>query len=220
MTILEFTGCPGVGKSTICISVKEQAARFGKKVYQEQKEWRLKKVQYFFILICIFLTKECRVAAKEGIKRISNLKDSVRKKWFFVVLYDIFCFVSAKRQRCDLIFYEEGCIQSLTALEQDEDVSKEILEWYSIIYDMIFAQEDLKIVLCSLDLDENIKRIKSRKRENDRFLVGSNDEIKSRLLKKEQNLLKLCDIVPTENILKIDTSRYSEACGKILSELR
>lgn len=71
------------------------------------------------------------------------------------------------------------------------------------------------IVFCDLDIKENVARLVHRNRENDRFLVGTDEEIEERLKVKKENLLSLCKRADKE-YCTVDLSGPDVACEVIL----
>lgn len=213
MVIGDFAGCPGVGKSTVCIKLQKELRNKNYKVFSEPKDWKhFGRIQRFINQNKAYLYKECRYLSKIGKQYVGSLTDANRNYWFHVVLMDVYYVLKAERKGCEYLLFDEGIIQAASSIEHDSISSSGVAEWIHLVIERTYKDRDVKIINCILDEEENIIRLKGRQRDGDRFLQGSDEIIRSRLEIKKENIKTFCRDIK-DKVLDVDMKNFEEAYG-------
>lgn len=216
MIIVELTGCPGVGKSVLTDRIYKELDNRGCSRYRMRANWKhLRRVQMLLDRLAIATDSECAKARKAGEAVIKHLEDDSRRRWFEITLWHIKLIRKAEKSNVDFLVLDEGCIQNISSIDYDTELSAGVLEFADYVFSNVYATRDIRIVSCELDFEENLRRLMVRNRENDRFLVGSRDAIAARLNQKKQN----CDILSAmtqKEILRVDTGDADTAVSQIM----
>lgn len=214
MIIGDFAGCPGVGKSTVCINMQKELKK-GHKIFSEPADWKhLGRIQRFINQKKAYLYKECRYLSKLGKAEIKNLDDPNRNYWFHVVLMDVYYVLKAERKGCEYILFDEGIIQAATSIDHDSKASDEVVNWVLTVIDRTYGNRDVRVINCVLSESENLSRLKGRGREGDRFLQGSEEEIINRLNTKKNNIVSFCKNIE-DKVFEVDMKEYEKAYNSV-----
>lgn len=217
MYIVEFCGLPGTGKSTLCKAVEKNLAGKGAKVKNLQLiplgyEWierQINKVEMFF-------DRDCRWIASLFRKNFSDREDG--RYWILRIRQNILIAKKARKSGLEVATFDEGCIQFVTSVFHGVEMKERELEFAREVFRIAYGGYDTIVFDCSLEIGENVRRIRNRNRAGDRFLADTDEEIKKRLMIKRNNIEKCVALVNKGNVQGIDMLSYDEASKKAISE--
>ena len=190
MTIIEFYGKPGVGKSTVCDELEKKLS-INYKVVNLQKfkspQKFLKKLFFYFrvysnyriIILLSYLLKYSQMYTNSfnniyWINRIMVLNFLIKQE--------------VSKQNNEIILLDEGIIQFLTSLAHGIKISeKKIITKICNYFNDTYPKKTI-LIKCEIKLEDNILRLKKRNRINDRFIFSDINEMKKQLNIKENNL--------------------------------
>ena len=216
MTIVEFCGNPGCGKSTVCRLLLRKLRERGIAAfdYNERKEKsKLNNVRY--------LLSPGRLKTAAALWRF-GAGSGVTKRTF---IYSVKCAVVLEQLRrweedagCEAVLFDEGLIQYVTTLshaaavgELGEDVKKTLREFYQ--------RAGVYVVDCVLNTEENARRLNARNTEGDRFVTDDPAEQSARLALKRANIDAVLEQVRPANLLRVSTADSEQAAEEILGRL-
>lgn len=191
MKIIEFCGTPGCGKSTLCDMLEERLRSEGKKVINLQKREKCntlyKKLKKILRILC-YKTYPQNAELKKSLYELANKQTDNRttKKWVDRILEANWLIQRAEAAGYDFILFDEGCIQFLSSIMQNEfvaDTFNNILTLKKVVYG-----KSTSIFHCSIGLEENIRRLHIRNKIGDRFTEGSYEDQMVRLQKKNESI--------------------------------
>lgn len=204
MKIIEFTGVPGAGKSTICDLLEEALHDKGFRVLNlhifELNENLCKKVTRKY--------KEERAKRsrinRDFIRNISSLQLSSQveiDEWIQII--EVMNYrIHTESEKYDFILMDEGIIQAITALYHgilidDDKAIGNLLNTFCTRY-----LSSTIIINLNVNPDTICERLKKRNREGDLFLEGNDEMIKSLLAQKWMNIEFLLGVsdFPTYNL--------------------
>ena len=184
MKIIEFCGCPGCGKSTICDILEMHLKEAGLKVVNLQKR---QKCDTFWKKI----KKIIRIISYKNYdpnKRIKQVLYAVNSdhKWADRILEAKW--LLDRYSEYDYVLFDEGCIQFVSSMIDGLDVN--VLPIQQILDSEFYT--DLTILFkCSLERTENIQRLLRRNKVGDRFVTENTGKMKWKLEKKDDLLQEI-----------------------------
>ena len=190
MKILEFTGAPGIGKSTLCQQLENVLIQQGYKVINlqrylpgdtfHQKVYR----KYRYHMIWHAPINRNMVTA---FRNLNFPMDSVHREWMERILFVNYQ-LHMNGEAYDYILMDEGMIQFITSLYH----TKELQDAESV-KPLILALcpeylQNTKIIYMTLNLLEVCQRLKHRNRAGDRFVMENQQQMIQNLEKKLKNI--------------------------------
>ena len=215
MKIIEFCGCPGCGKSTVCDALEKELTQAGYRVINLQKRKKCdtigKKIDK------IIRTFQYRhYGANRNLKHIlySISKDH---KWADRILEAKW--LISRHGDYDYVLFDEGGIQFVSSLTED---SEESLERVQKVMNSNFYVVPTILFQCHLSQDENIKRLLGRNKAGDRFVTKDESEMRKCLEAKEWLLNSVCTY-DWEKLRTIEVDTWNmenalEACLRFVKE--
>ncbi len=191
---IEICGIPGSGKSYVCSSLKNQFA-----VYNDPSKKKLvKKIIYKLIEKNTFFLH----FVDNGSLIIDFIKDYPRCNKSYVRRLAM-CFDESYLEYQQDYILDEGVIQNITSIAHDQLIIPN-----KVLTELVkrYAQKIDKFVYFKSEPEFVLPRIKRRNRKNDRFMVGSDDDILKLLSVKKKNLETVLAIYP-EKVIVIDAER-------------
>ncbi len=217
MYIIEYCGLPGSGKSTLCCAIEESLTEKGFWVKNLQLippsyQWLKRQINKVEML----LDKNCRTIKK--IYREYRRKTGINGDdyWVLRIRQNILITKQARKTGVEVATFDEGCIQFITSLFHGKEMGPLELEFAKKVIDIAYSDYDLLLLDGKLDMEENVKRIKERNREGDRFNADKAEEVKRRLLIKRNNLDKCVSLVCKDNVEEVDMYSYELCKEKVL----
>lgn len=217
MYIIEFCGLPGTGKSTLCKSVEKGLLGKGIKAKNLQliplgyawKERQINKVE-------MFLDRDCRRLASLFRKNFPDNEDG--RYWILRIRQNILIAKKSRKKGLEVATFDEGCIQFVTSVFHGNEMTEKELEFAKEVFHIAYGDYDTVIFDCSLEIGENVRRIRNRNRVGDRFLADTNEEIERRLIIKRNNLEKCVALLNKGNVKRIDMLSYDLASYEAISQ--
>lgn len=219
MYLIEYCGLPGSGKSTLCSAIEESLTEKGFGVKNLQLiplnyQWAERQINKIEML----LDKDCRAinSIYREYKRKTGISGDVY--WVLRIRQNILITKKARREGVEVATFDEGCIQFITSLFHGKEMGPLELEFAKKVIDIAYSDYEILLIDGKLDMDENVKRIKERNREGDRFNADKVEEVKRRLLIKRNNLDKCVSLVSKDNVEEVDMYSY-ELCKENVIEI-
>lgn len=210
MKIIEFTGLPGCGKSTVCDLLEEALKEQGYTVINLQKQMSgntiLEKSKRKWIS---FISKHSRRNKKilEEIKSWNLLETEEIKYWIQRILV-LNTRIHKEAKKVDYVLLDEGFLQFITSLHHGKTMEDE-MKVLNLLH--TFCEEythNPMVFDLTLDVEKVCDRLLQRNREGDRF-VAEGTNLKNALYLKRKNInfvLKSCEF----NIFSIDENGKSK----------
>ncbi len=190
MTIIEFTGTPGCGKTSLCRALAEHMISRGHhakdmSLGKSAGFWRKLKYRTFSVdkelkaALDEYLTtvpKDMLDQAKQMCDRILEFSYTLREE-------------KAKKHHAHYALFDEGCVQFLALTAGDSELSEEAALLAETVKRRIYSGNKTVIVHCSVDEATNIRRLMKHPDRPDGFDSGTADEIAARLKLSERNIL-------------------------------
>lgn len=220
---IEFCGLPGCGKSYII-----------------HRLMPLVSSRYNVIKLCSDREKKGFVTKKIlGIKRRIKIKSSSvameksaldayiqnhlidsRSSLFYRILLEEIYEIKKIENKCDLIFGNEGVIQSLSSLSHRSLFDAEINQVINVINECFYANVKTLIFNCFVDEGTNIKRILSRNRKDDRFINEDINIISTLLSIKKYNIEYLLNRLSNVRVVMVDLKNSDIAIQTVVNILK
>lgn len=216
MKIIELCGNPGCGKTTLCGLLADRLREQGLRVFQynEVKETKMvRNLKYF-------RSGECRRTA--GVLFRYGSRIHLNKRTF---LYSVKCAVILEqlrrwkqRQKADYILFDEGILQYMTTLshgvrmDAGADKALALLSAY-------YSDPDYYVMNCRVSDAENVRRLRARNRQGDRFLMEDETSQLQALSLKQENIDKVIDGVSPLHLCQVDTGDKEKALEVMLGEI-
>lgn len=225
MLILELSGLPGCGKSTLIDSVVEKLSdpkiRIATRndVYYfncKNKDKKSALFKTFLKLNNYRIYREILKINRKYSKRMKCLKYAFQ---FMMLISQIQ--ETEKSNKYDIAILDEGIIQYFSA--QADDTTFTDNKRIQLLLEMICKKiRNWTVVKCDVDVDVAIKRIKGRKVSSNRFSASKSNEVLHKLLMdRNKNLEHLysykCDnILNMNNALSENTAIITEYINQVL----
>ena len=216
MMIVEFCGNPGCGKSTVCRLVLQKLRDRGLAAcdYNERKERRkLRNLRY--------LLSPGRVKTAAALWRF-GAGSGVDKRTF---VYSVKCAVVLEQlQRweadpgCGAVLFDEGLIQYVTTLFHGSRIGRLGEHVLSVLREF-YGRENVYVVDCALDAEENAVRLNRRNVAGDRFVTDDSAEQHARLALKRANIDAVLDQVRPANLIRVSSADSEQAAEAVLRGL-
>ncbi len=185
MKVIELCGNPGCGKTTIGKEVLNCLRKQGYNAYDynEIKEKKsLKNIRYLYgVNSWILLSRLIKFGLKNGLNK-KLLIYSIKITLLINYIKD-----NLNNKKIDYLLFDEGIIQYITTLSHNRTIGEEINPLSKMIRDN-YNNNDYYVFSCILDIEENVKRINTRNRQGDRFVVDNIMKQKELLIKKNNNI--------------------------------
>lgn len=201
MLIIELTGVPGCGKSTLWELLKSELQKRGRTVYTYRE--LMHREPLFVHKGLLFQwekwnpqTVSCMNWIEQYCALVPQDEKRDRFKKMFIELYHR-VHVAAWNRGEDMILLDEGLVQNVTSLFFMDAIPKDPSA-ERVLKHLIHVKGRYLFVKCNISMEENIARLKKRARENDRYYALEEDRLREALLVKEQNIDYLLFLIETE----------------------
>lgn len=167
MILVEFTGLPGCGKTTLCDKLEEELANRDIRVCNLQKEKEIKNI-FGRLSYSLYIRKvkkaECNNVLNAEIRRMNNLLGiKETDHWEEKILEANYRCIEAEKKGEQVALFDEGCIQYIVSLLADADVDERQYNIIKEIEKTIYGSRTI-IINCALDEETSLDRINSRGR--------------------------------------------------------
>lgn len=246
MRIIEFVGCPGVGKSSICQKVMEQLDSEGYSVLNiDHSVTRAGRLTRLFLRAGVMLSGSTRelkyvlenylatfpgyfpenhfpgIIMRAKVREGESPQDKVnrlRRRWGKTILRAAYKIGTYPVKQLDYAFFDEGTIQYLTAITHDVPFTDDVLPVISKLNDIIYSQ-DVAVIHVKAEKEENVRRIRTRARKGDRFFTEDDNEALRLLEMKERNIDFVLSRLKISNLSYIENMDLNEAVEKVLDKI-
>ena len=215
MTIIEFIGSPGSGKSSICNRTMDHFEDMGLKVGNIHRDEIRKGAVSRKILSAkskfMPCTSSLRSAITEYTSKVPEYHGSVWERDLLNAAYKLSCpYVRAM----DYAFFDEGPTQYVSAMMNGIPINDDILPLIDTINDSIYKCDVIAFFI-QLDVDSIVERISKRNRSGDIYLSDDVDDMRSRITLKENNLRYLAEHLNYKEIHYIDNIELENAALQV-----
>ena len=214
MKIIEFCGNPGSGKSTVCTELLKQLTELGFQAYDYND---LKQPKYYKN-IKYLLQKDCRNTFRELLALRKGSGVFSKRNY----IYSFKCAVVVtqlkqweEKEAIDYILFDEGIVQYITTLYHGVNIPQEFLESKDILNSIknFYQKDNVYLINCVIEEEENVNRLKKRSREKDRFLLEDDKDMREALQLKRNNLDSVIYAVNPRNCITIKLDNTDDACN-------
>lgn len=220
---VEFCGLPGCGKSYIIESLLKNTTINDYsllKLYSENTRSSLlvRKLNGIKRRIRILspLINEEKTSLDEYLQ-IYPVNE--RTKVFYRILLEELLDIKTFYQKYDFIFCNEGIVQSLSSMGHGYVFTQDIDNVIQSFDEHYYYNVQTIIFKCYTDRETNIKRIRSRKRSDDRFISSDIEKINAALDVKEKNINYILQKLGNVNVIDLDSTDCDNAIEKIIRTL-
>ena len=211
MIIVEFCGTPGCGKSTLCAMLKRELLTRGYSVenlqevyeprtFQGKIERRINKLKYQYAFFNYKRRKMLSYMAS---------KDDASGYWRQRILEAAYRIRQAEKKGIQIGLFDEGIIQFITSMYHEREFDNKVDKLIEDIDKNIYGDRVI-LVNCILDMDENYRRLKTRGRAGDRFLVGNDIDNKEALKAKKKKIDYIFEHMSNKKNIIIDMKNYED----------
>lgn len=211
MTIIEFIGCPGSGKSTICKLLMEYLSDKGFSVgnihRDEIRNGALSRKLLSAKSQLMPRTKSIRTAIDNYTKNISGYHG---RGWERDLLNAAYKLEQSYVRNMDYALFDEGPTQYVSAMMHDIEIDDNIEPLLSEINKHIYSH---KVIAFYIEADTKIllDRICKRDRSGDRFISDNKEEMRALIQLKEKNLRYLVSRLKYSSVYYIENKERSDA---------
>ena len=228
MLIIEICGNPGCGKSTMGKSIQAKLEKQGYKIINLYM-----KIFYKILWSKSFITRarnklyvyKSRKYFKnsELMKALSVIRPHVDRDsydiWSDRILELCYGMIEAKRKGFEIVLCDEGCLQFITSFYHDKEIGDEVTQLVLTLKNMLY-KDNIYLMNCRIDIDENYSRLLKRNREGDRFLAGDEAQVKELLSIKQRNIDKVLEIFHQEDMHTLDLTNGTSSVDTIVEEIQ
>lgn len=217
MLFVEFAGCPGVGKSTICRKVILRLREVGfdaVDILRNELAFKLPErclftLSYKFYPGTAHLRKElCAYIAGSPSKSATRFGLEIQK-----CAYKLH---TAKNGNTGILFQNEGPTQFITSIAYDKPMNltgnSSLVE---AVNESVYDCHRVILVYVTCGQDENIRRLMERGNKNDRYSSGDPAELKRLLDIKRRNLLQVKELFHYDEVIEIENTEIAAASLKV-----
>ncbi len=167
MILVEFTGLPGCGKTTLCDKLEDELANRDIRVCNLQKEKEIKNI-FGRLSYSLYIRKvkkaECNNVLNAEIRKMNDLLGiKGTDHWEEKILEANFRCIEAEKKGEQVALFDEGCIQYIVSLLADADVDERQYNIIKEIEKTVYGSRTI-IIDCILDEETSLDRINSRGR--------------------------------------------------------
>lgn len=218
MLVVEFIGCPGVGKSSVFNPVMDSVRSKGFSVENiHRSEMRVNKFYRKWI------TFESQISSKNsGLKSaISSFTECVDDPkslvWTKDLLNASFKLNSGKINKLDYAFFEEGPTQYISSIAHQKnikDMNAKLL--IDAVNESIYSHDTIAFYV-EADLEDIVSRLVKRGKTNDRYILNDADAMMEQLVVKKDNIEYLIERLNYKAIHRIKNDDLDQAINKAKS---
>lgn len=196
MIVVDFSGLPGCGKSTLTYKLynelKEEnliVEMFNKNEYLNTGNRKKNINDYLRLLLPSNIKFYFKIVYPIRKHKVSNgvlnygIKERIWKELRLVLLYDKLVNI---RKNIDVVLIDQGIIQDFSDYIMFRNIPKNIFKNYSELYSK--SKNSFLFVSYNASVEESMKRIKLRNRKKYKFDFLKNDDLKKFLIEEEKNL--------------------------------
>ena len=190
MLFVEFAGCPGVGKSTICSNVIDVLRDNGIKTMDILRdETKLNKLRRSIFVLSYKADKSNVLLRKELNKYVERHPSSSSIRFALEIQKTAFKIHTKKYLMQEIVFQNEGPTQFLTSIAFDKAITSDLDEsLVEAINTSIYDKNYVILVHVTCDQEEIINRLITRGNTNDRYSSQDRTELSRLLSVKEENI--------------------------------
>lgn len=223
MVIIEFSGTPGCGKTTICDRIEEELQQQGLRVRNLQKRGipttyvdRAKEV----IERIRFRSYPPNRQLKKALTVLMKYYDENSLiHWPDRILESFYRTKKAEKDGIEVGLFDEGCMQFITSVFHEKEIPNEIQSVVDSLCEEIYGGRTL-FFDCHIDLAENYERLKIREKPKDRFLAGSDEENLALLKTKRERIDRVLDMLKRQTVIRIDGNDTEQAVREIMEVIK
>lgn len=221
---IEFCGLPGCGKSFLINELLELisedkykvlnlTAKSGNPCFAVREIKGLKR--RVRISTSPLIRKERKALQLYVKKNPINRRTSV----FYRILMEEMLNIKKSKDDYDLIFGNEGIVQSLSSLSHSRKFDKDTEKLISVIDKNFYREVETILFYCSTDRKTNIERIRIRNKTDDRFLSSNEKRMNRALDIKSHNIDYIVKQLKNVKVIRIDTTERDSAISSIVMGL-
>lgn len=221
MIIIEFCGPPGSGKSTLCDHIQDYYSTRGYKVENLRKrrgnKTLLDKINKFAYIIKLNLIIWRYPIYMKAIKYGAQFQNRAAYFWSKRLIEGVYRINKAQNNGIDIGFFDEAFLQYMTSISFNNELGsgwKDLLEY---IDENVYCKRTL-IVHCTLDFEENIRRLEKRN-TYDRNFNGNRECTKEIVKNKEHKICEMSKQLKRSKVITIDLSNSDIARQTIICEI-
>lgn len=187
MTIIELCGLPGCGKSTLCGNIMEELKLHDvDNVYGRNDVMRYRYGFFSKILNRLRLYRCSPFILHKLIKAYTI--DITSDPRYVKRLVRLFAGLNklSEDNNVDVVLLDEGIVEHVVSLAYgvkilDNETLQELMK-------LMFTSYNVIVINCHIDIDESIRRIKTRNKKNARYDYANSDDIKRLFEFKKNNI--------------------------------
>ncbi len=213
MQIVELSGLPGCGKSTLLALVKQRFEKEGYQVYTFEEI--MKDGPLFRGAFLSFQIQRIKPSIRNNVDRIqrfySDFPYDKKREYFMRTLLELYArllVVCGKKAKA-VVLLDEGILQYLSSIPYDVLIDEKLLT-KDQVRKLISCIDKYVIVDCRVPLEEDIRRLKARNRENDRYCRLDEEQLLRTLNVKQENLDYLRSSLTTQDSFTISMTESPE----------
>ena len=179
MKIIEFTGLPGCGKSTVidmAVTEKEHQYILRDQLLSEviPRKWIKQHIILFCLRVVLTLYSfQCMMPKKR--KYSARLENLLKHLYYY-----------KSKHNDKLLILEEGIVQYITSFAYDTVLRDDF--WMKMLIKHLFRSFDIVVVNCNVPIEESARRIKERNKKGDRYNIDDEFRQKKLLEIKQKNI--------------------------------
>lgn len=219
MTIIEFFGCPGVGKSSLCVKVMEALSEQGFSAANIHRN-ELRKGRLFRKMLSARALMSPRTRdLKKAIDVYAQTLPQQHCPWKRDVLNSAYKLEQRYVKNTDYVFFEEGPTQYLTSIPHDKKVTEQIGPLIDEI-NRSFYDHGVIAFYIKADEDEIIKRLQGRGKPGDRFVADDENRMRSLIETKIYNIEQIAKMLRYQKMYDIENNDLDKAATQIVDIIR
>ena len=220
MVVVEFIGCPGVGKSSICKSVMNSKSKEGYSLANmHRSELRDGAIARKFISARALFSNDCSELRKAADHYMKRIPDSQSRVWGRDLLIAAYKLNLQKTKSLDYVFFEEGPTQYVTSIAHRKELTQTIQPVIDAMNHTIYVHDTIGIYVIA-DLHDIIARILNRNKTNDRYKSDDAETMYRQLLVKQRNIEFLIDRLHYKALYTVENTVLPDAVDQVLNILK
>ena len=225
MTIIEFCGTPGCGKTTICNQIEGVLLQQGynvvnlhKKIYRYSNKFTFLNRIINKLLECIYKFYPLNKQLKKALQVLSPYRSNDSTDWINRILGYYYWVRIAEKKGVEIALFDEGCLQFITSIFHEKKVEFDSKDIVDALKSIVYRNRTI-FIDCLIDINDNYQRLLSRNRKDNRFFNGDEKSIVKLLKQKRENIDIVLGILEPDNQIILNLSSDDNDIKSIIDKI-
>ncbi len=215
MTIIEFFGCPGSGKSSICRLVMEGLAAEGYTVRNIHRNELRKGKLSRKILSAKALTSRRTHGLKKAVDDYAATLPKQHCPWKRDIINSAYKLGQRYVKETDYVLFDEGPTQYITSIPHSNKVTDKIKPLIREVNRAFYGHKVVAFYVVA-GRNEIIERLRRRGKPGDRFVTEDEDEMRQLIDTKISNIEYISEMLGYSELHRIENDDLDRAAKEVI----